>query len=76
MFSRRVQDLEFSDVESFCRTYEEGVRVEYKREIPSNLPQTISAFANTLGGILALGVETDENNRVILPIEGMEKRGG
>ena len=76
MFSKHVQDLEFSDVESFCKTYEEGVRVEYKGEIPSNLPKTISAFANTLGGILVLGVKTDENNRAITPIEGMEKQRG
>ncbi len=76
MFSKHVQDLEFSDVESFCKTYKEGVRVEYKGKIPSNLPKTISAFANTLGGILILGVKADENNRAIFPIEGMKKEGG
>ena len=76
MFTKPVTDLKFSDVESFCKICGEGVRVEYKGEIPNNLPKTISAFANTLGGILILGVKTDENNRAIFPIEGMKKEGG
>jgi hypothetical protein len=76
MFSKPVADLEFSDVESFCDQWGEGVRVEYKEQIPKNLPKSISAFANTLGGILVLGVKTDENNRAIVPIEGMEKQRG
>lgn len=77
MFTKPVQDLEFSDVESFCKTYVEGIRVEYKESIPKKkLPKTISAFANTLGGTLILGAKTDENNRAILPIEGMKKQRG
>jgi len=77
MFTKPVTDLKFSDVESFCKTYGENVRVEYKQEIPKgDIPKTISAFANTLGGILILGVKTDENNRAIFPIEGMKKEGG
>lgn len=74
MFSKPIAHLEFSDAESFCDQLGEGIRVEYKAEIPNNLPRVISAFANTLGGILVLGVKTDENNRAILPIEGMEKQ--
>lgn len=31
----------------------------------------MSSLANTLGGIVIFGVETDENNMAILPIEGM-----
>ncbi len=76
MFTKPVTDLKLSDVESFCKMDGEGVRVEYKWEIPNNLPKTISAFANTLGGVLIIGVKTDENNRAIFPIEGMKKEGG
>lgn len=77
MFTKPVTDLKLSDVESFCKTYGENVRVEYKQEIPKgDIPKTISAFANTLGGILILGVKTGENNRAIFPIEGMKKEGG
>ncbi len=77
MFTKSVADLEFSDVESFCKRFGEGVRVEYKQSIPKKgIPRTISSFANTLGGILILGVKANEDNTAILPIEGMEKQGG
>ena len=36
------------------------MRVEYKSEI-AHIPKIISSFANTLGGIFIIGVETDEN---------------
>lgn len=78
MFTKPVQDLEFSDIESFCKIYREGIRVEYKESIPKKkLPKTISAFANTLGGILVLGVKANKvSNRAEFPIEGMEKKDG
>ena len=76
MFTKPLMDIEFSDLESFCKRFGEGVRVEYKEAIPKKIPKTISAFANTLGGILILGVKTDENNRAILPIEGMNREKG
>ena len=52
------------------------MRVEYKREIPNTIPKIVSSFANTLGGILIIGVETNENNKAILPIEGMPRDRG
>lgn len=76
MFAKPVGNLKFSNVESFCKRFGEGVRVEYKENMPKNIPKTISAFANTLGGILILGVKTDKNNRAIIPIEGMKKQQG
>lgn len=74
MFTKPITDIEFSDVELFCRTYREGIRVEYKEAIPKNLPRTISAFANTQGGILILGAKANKvNNRVDFPIKGKNK---
>ena len=48
-----------NEIEAFCREWAEGVRVEYKSEI-AHIPKIISSFANTLGGIFIIGVETDE----------------
>ena len=62
MFTKLEKEIDFNDIETFCREWAEGVRVEYKREItPKTLPKIISSFANTQGGIFVIGVETDEN---------------
>lgn len=75
MFTKLAADITFSDVEDFCREFGEGVRVEYKREI-QHIPKIVSSFANTLGGIFIAGVETDQNNTVKLPIQGIPNKSG
>ncbi len=75
MFTKLAADITFSDIEKFCREFDEGVRVEYKREI-QHIPKVVSSFANTLGGIFIIGVETDQNNRVKFPIQGIPNRNG
>ena len=52
------------------------MRVEYKREFTNTIPKIISSFANTQGGIFIIGVETDNNNKAIFPIEGIANEGG
>ena len=75
MFTKLEADITFSDIEDFCREFDEGVRVEYKREI-QHIPKIVSSFANTSGGIFLIGVETDSTNSVILPIRGIPKTSG
>ena len=75
MFIKSAANITFSDIEEFCRESDEGVRVEYKREI-QHIPKVVSSFANTLGGIFIIGVETDQNNRVKFPIQGISNRNG
>ena len=78
MFTNLAAEITFSDVEEFCREFGEGVRVEYKREIEvkKHIPKIVSSFANTFGGIFIFGVETNEENKVIFPIQGIPKRSG
>ena len=77
MFTKLANEIDFNDIEAFCREWSEGVRVEYKREItPKTLPKIISSFANTQGGIFIIGVETDRNNKVKFPIQGIQNDGG
>ena len=77
MFTKLANEIDFNDIEAFCREWSEGVRVEYKREItPKTLPKIISSFANTQGGIFIIGVETDQNNKVKFPIQGIQNDGG
>ena len=75
MFTKLAADITFSDVEEFCLQFGEGVRVEYKREI-QHIPKIVSSFANTMGGIFIIGVETDSTNQVRLPIHGIPKKRG
>ena len=78
MFTELATDIKFSDVEEFCREFGEDVRVEYKREIEvkKHIPKIVSSFSNTFGGIFVIGAETDEENKVIFPTQGIPKRSG
>lgn len=65
MFNKTTTAIGFDDVESFCRERNEGVLVEYKKELIDNIPKAVFAFANTLGGILVMGLAADKetNNK-------------
>ena len=76
MFTKEMNEIKFSDIQAFCSKWDEGVRVEYKREITHTIPKIISSFANTQGGIFIIGVETDKNNKAIIPIEGIANHDG
>ena len=75
MFTKPLNQIEFSEIEEFCRRFPEGVRVEYKREITA-VPKIVSSFANTLGGIFIIGVETDANDMGQPRIEGIPNEPG
>ena len=75
MFTKPLDEIEFADIDEFCHKFPEGVRAEYKSQVTA-IPKIVSSFANTLGGIFLIGVETDDNNEVVFPIQGMENRRG
>ncbi|MCX6706470.1 MAG: ATP-binding protein, partial [Candidatus Woesebacteria bacterium] len=50
----------------------EGIQLDYKRDLPSNLPKHIVAFANTRGGIIIIGVEEDKKTGVPVKWEGIK----
>ena len=78
MFTKLATDITFSDIEDFCREFGEGVRVEYKRDfdIKKHIPKTVSAFANTQGGIFIIGAETDKTTNKVIAIDGIPNSGG
>jgi predicted HTH transcriptional regulator len=66
-----MDQISYEDVEAFCKAFPEGVRVEYKQDLIKNIPKVISSFANTVGGIWVIGVETDKaTNLPKLPLVG------
>ena len=59
-------------LDAFCGLgIKEAIRVDYKQDFPSDLAKTIAAFANTWGGLLLIGVTSDEENRPKVPIHGV-----
>lgn len=62
-------------VRDFCARFNEGLRVEYKRDfdpsVREKLPKIVCSFANSHGGVLILGVRT-VNGVPEAPFEGFE----
>lgn len=76
LFTTPLSQVTYDQVLEFCRTFAEGPRVEYKTE-PANIPKVISSFANTMGGVWVIGVDTDKTtNRPILPPVGVNREPG
>ncbi len=71
-----LSQITYEQVIEFCKTFPEGVRVEYKRE-PANITKVISSFANTVGGVWVIGLDTDKTtNMPVLPPAGMKREPG
>ncbi len=76
LFTKPINEIVIDDVISFCEQgTEEGVRLDYKRDFSGSnenrqIAKVISAFANTYGGILLLGVD-EKDRKPILPISGI-----
>jgi hypothetical protein len=62
-------------IRAFCARFNEGIRVEYKRNFDENvrcdLPKVVSSFANSHGGVLILGVKAI-NGVPQEPVQGFE----
>ncbi len=74
LWNKPASELTFADLDAFlCAKFEEGHRLDYKLTFPSDLGKTIAAFANTLGGVIILGVDGDKvtNEPIWPPIAGM-----
>ena len=78
MFTKPLKELSFADIEAFCEKYAEGEGVEYKQEIPNNatIRKVLSAFANTSGGVLLLGIKADKSKTCNPTIEGVPTEPG
>ena len=65
-----------AQIRGFCERFNEGIRVEYKsafdERVRKALPKVVSSFANSLGGVLIVGVVAP-NGVVQTPIEGFLK---
>ncbi len=81
MFVKPINEIEFEDVKIFCNEQiEENRRLEYKKAFSSKdekkqIAKEISAFANTHGGVILVGVN-EKDRKPKLPIEGIDYEKG
>ena len=80
LWHKPVSQIEFADIDAFCQTMQpEGARLDYKGiSFPKDLAKTIAAFANTLGGLIILGVDADKtsNKPIWPPTQGLPVEPG
>jgi hypothetical protein len=75
LFQMNLDELTFDDILQFTgisrpetERPQENVRLDFNEQIPGDLGDVITAFANTYGGLVILGVKTDKSKQNI-PIE-------
>src|SRR4051794_13333288 len=79
LWHKQVLDISFAEIDTFCQTMQpEGMRLDYKVERPTDLAKLIAAFANTLGGLIILGVDANKatNQPFWPPQKGMPTKPG
>jgi hypothetical protein len=72
LYTKPIDEISWQDIEVFCQQgIPEGAYLDYKAQFPSHLERTIAAMANTLGGIILVGVQADSQNKPQLPVPGV-----
>jgi hypothetical protein len=72
MLTKPIDQIQFDDVDQFCRSgAREGLLLDYKAEFPARLEKPISAFANTFGGHILIGVGEETNGQAQVPVAGV-----
>jgi len=76
IYSDPIENITWNAVEQFCaEKIPESAVIDYKADWPHDLAKTIAAMANTLGGLIIIGVKTDAQELPITPLTGIEVSG-
>jgi hypothetical protein len=78
LWNKPVTQASFSDIEDFCKVaWPEGSRLDYKRDVPNDLPACVASFGNTLGGLIVFGIDVDrQTNKPLWPPVGITQPKG
>jgi hypothetical protein len=77
LYQKAIDQITWDDVESFCQQgIAENSTLDYKQDFPTALENTIAAMANTLGGLILIGVEEDNQGKPLTPIKGIAATRG
>jgi len=73
LFNKPINQITYEDVVTFCQLgIGEGVNLDYKEDFPKHLEKSISAFANTNGGMIIIGVKENPDCKPQPPFEGID----
>ena len=67
-FSKRFEDINEQDIDELIKNkIQESIFLDYKKTVieDNKFIKQISAFANTKGGVMIIGVETNNNDEPI-----------
>ena len=77
IYNAPLERITRETVEEFlAQKVKEGVYVDYKVEWPNDLERTIAAMANTLGGVILIGVDETTDGGPKLPPAGVNFERG
>lgn len=73
IYTAPIDLINWSDIEAFCEEKRtENSYLDYKKDFSAKLDKTIASMANTIGGVILIGVDEDAESKPLLPIQGIE----
>jgi len=77
LYTKPINEILWDDVETFCQQgVPEGAYLDYKQDFPKHLHKTIAAMANTLGGVILIGVAENAEGKPVVPVDGIAFQKG
>ena len=75
LFTKPLDQLTHDDIVNFANRFDENIRVEYKstfdKLVKEKIPKVVSSFANSQGGVLLLGINSNKG-KAVPPFDGIE----
>lgn len=77
LYSEAIASITWAEIERFCQQgIPENTYVEYKSDFPKDLAKPIAAMANTLGGLILIGIDETDTGTPQLPLKGIDAHRG
>src|SRR5258708_6388896 len=78
LWHKALVDVDYGDILAFCQSkLPESTRLDYKRDFTDKLEALICAFANTYGGLILIGIDSDKKDDTpIWPPAGIDLTSG